>query len=57
MKKRAKQVAGQAWKTLVSPKAILIFNVVGLGLQLLHQIEAYRKGDRKIGFRQNKDED
>lgn len=57
MKKQAKQVAGRAWKALVSPKAILIFNVVGLALQLLHQVEAYRKGDRKIGFRSNKDED
>lgn len=57
MKKQAKQVASKAWKTLVSPKAVLIFNVVGLALQLLHQVEAYRKGDRKIGFRQGNDED
>ena len=56
MKKRVIKVANQAMKVLTSPHVVLAFNIAGAALQLLHQVQAFRRGERKIGFRTEKEE-
>ena len=51
MKDKLDKLNKIVWKTITSPKAVVAFNVTGLLLQALHQIDAYRAGNRKVGFR------
>lgn len=51
--KKVKNVADKLMKVVTSPKVVLAFNAAGALLQLLHQVQAYRQGNRKIGFQTN----
>lgn len=40
----------------MSPKLIVAVEIVGVVLQVVHRLDSYKKGTRKIGF-SNKEED
>lgn len=40
-----------AWRTLTSPSLAVTIGAIGAVLQLIQQIDAYKKGNRKIGFK------
>lgn len=41
----------KVWRFVTSPDAVFVFNIAGLTLQLLHQVEAFRRGSRTVGFK------
>lgn len=43
--------ANRVWRFMTSPDAVFVFNIAGLTLQLLHQVEAFRRGSRTVGFK------
>jgi hypothetical protein len=43
-------VIKKVWKLMTSQHVIVAFNVIGLALQIAHQVEGLKKGNRQVGF-------
>ena len=48
---KIKTSVNKFWRFVTSPDAVFVFNIAGLTLQLLHQVEAFRRGSRTVGFK------
>jgi hypothetical protein len=40
----------KVWEFLTSPKVVVAANVLGLIVQVIHQVDGYRRGNKKVGF-------
>jgi len=44
----------RTWNVITSPGLVMALNVITLGLQIVHQIDQYNRGNRQIGFTQKR---
>ena len=56
MRTKLNRLVTKAWSVVTSQDSVVIFKMMGLTLQMFHEIEAYRKGTKKVGFRMGNDE-